>query len=619
MAGLTVPLVILLGMRIFPRMSMSFETGSPTATWAFRRFAATSTELYPLTGPVHVAGSASDNDWLLPAEAPAYALQLTWRAQGWQAESLVPGWTFECNGQRVAQVSLRSGDRLCLAGETWVLEPSSVESKSAPSDRDAVAPPAAGQSDRILSALRDFHVSIGAETDLRVLLTGLLKALVELLQASDGFVFNLNATGQPDVLVGTRDRDSGKLFSDTVVQAALKSREPLLLSSGLDNPLFSASESISSLRLRSVICCPIQVAGRLLGLFYVGSNSSARTFTTRDRDTLSLFATFAGSLVHHAAFIDQQSRLLRAVHEDASEVGLLGNSEALHAAIQDAVLLAPSPLNLLIQGETGSGKELFAQLLHRKSLRKSKPFLALNCSTLRGEMLAGELFGYKRGAFTGAVRDYRGLFASANGGTLFLDEIGELDLSLQASLLRVLETRRVKPLGQAMEEEADARILCATHRDLSDAVAKGLFREDLYFRIAQHTLSLPPLRERGSDVILLAYHFLEKAKAQNPGKTLTDFHPDALAQMLAYRWPGNVRELQNAVLKGAILSRSALVTLDFPSPATSWLSLEEATANFQNDYVAKALSLCSGDKEKAAQVLGVSRATVFRRLAKGGD
>ncbi len=494
-----------------------------------------------------------------------------------------------------------------------------VETKSAPPYREVSTSTGHGQSERVLSALRDFHVSLGAETDLRALLNGLLKALVKLLGASDGFVFNIDATGRPDVLVGTRERDTGKLFSDTIVQATLKSGQPLLLSSGLEDPLFSASESISSLRLRSVICCPIQVAGRVLGLFYVGSNSTVHAFTPEDRDTLSLFATLAGSLVHHAAFIDQQSRLLRAVHEEAGEVGLLGNSAALHAAIQDAVLLAPSQLNLLIQGETGSGKELFAQLLHRKSLRRNKPFLALNCSTLRGEMLAGELFGYKRGAFTGAVRDHRGLFASAHGGTLFLDEIGELDLSLQASLLRVLETRRVRPLGQVTEEEADARILCATHRDLSEAVAKGLFREDLYFRIAQHTLTLPPLRERGSDVILLAYHFLEKAKAQNPSKTLSDFHPDSLSQMLAYRWPGNVRELQNAVLKGAILSRSALVTLDFPSPATSWLSLEEATTNFQNEYVAKALSLCSGDKDKAAQVLSVSRATLFRRLAKGGD
>jgi DNA-binding NtrC family response regulator len=208
------------------------------------------------------------------------------------------------------------------------------------------------------------------------------------------------------------------------------------------------------------------------------------------------------------------------------------------------------------------------------------------------------------------------LFLSAHRGTLFLDEIGELEPSLQAALLRAIETRKVRPLGQAHEEEADVRILCATNRNLQEMVQTGKFREDLFYRINQHSLRLPPLRDRGEDISLLAYHFLEKARQSNPGKIIADFHPETLSALRRYAWPGNIRELANAVSKGVILARSSLVTIEFPKQEGSWITMGEAVRGFQRDYAQKAVDACGGDKEKAAEILGVGRSTLFNYLAE---
>ncbi|MEO5355408.1 MAG: sigma 54-interacting transcriptional regulator, partial [Magnetococcus sp. XQGC-1] len=221
---------------------------------------------------------------------------------------------------------------------------------------------------------------------------------------------------------------------------------------------------------------------------------------------------------------------------------IIGSSKIIKATLATAKRVARTDISVLISGETGTGKELFAKLVHTASPRAKGPFVAVNCASIPGELLESELFGHKRGAFTGAVSDQEGLFMQANGGTLFLDEIGDMPLPLQAKILRVLQEREVRPVGGNVLRKVDIRIVAATHRNLEEMVSQGRFREDLLSRLRGYVLELPPLRDRGRDVIILARLFLHASK-ESSGKCLGH---DAQALLLTYGWPGNIRELQYA-------------------------------------------------------------------------
>ncbi len=223
---------------------------------------------------------------------------------------------------------------------------------------------------------------------------------------------------------------------------------------------------------------------------------------------------------------------------------IIGNSSSLRATLAKARKVGRSDLSVLINGESGTGKELFAQFIHDQSRRAKKPFVAVNCAAIPGELLETELFGHKKGAFSGAVSDREGLFMQANGGTLFLDEIGDMPLPLQAKILRVLQEGEIRPVGGKVVQKVDVRILAATHRDLDDHVAQKQFREDLLFRLRVYAITIPPLRERGQDAIVLVRHFLKN----QPTSQTKYLSQDARDFLLQHSWPGNIRELQNVVL-----------------------------------------------------------------------
>jgi two-component system response regulator GlrR len=306
------------------------------------------------------------------------------------------------------------------------------------------------------------------------------------------------------------------------------------------------------------------------------------------------------------------------------EAGLIAQSPVMMKLLRQADAIAAGDIAVLIRGETGTGKEKLAERLHAKSPRAHKPFVAVNCSSLKPELLESELFGYKKGAFTGAHQDRPGLFTAAHGGTLFLDELGEMDLGLQAKLLRALESGRIRPVGALQEETVNVRLVCATNRDLNALVAEKTFREDLFFRVAQVELSLPPLRDREEDIALLSHSFLERFKDRYPAKELRGFHPDSLTTMTTYAWPGNVRELQNLVHKGVLLSEGPWVVLELgygPAgevPNTGFLAFEEATQRFQRQHLARALDLSGGNREQAAKLAQMPRSTFFRHLSQLG-
>ncbi|MFP4146009.1 MAG: sigma-54-dependent transcriptional regulator [Phycisphaeraceae bacterium] len=328
--------------------------------------------------------------------------------------------------------------------------------------------------------------------------------------------------------------------------------------------------------------------------------------------------------------LQEQVRFLKEERSRSRSPGdFVGESPAMQRLFEEVSRIAEHPVSVLVTGESGTGKELVAQALHRHSDRRNGPFVPVNCAALPGNLLESELFGHAKGAFTGARSDRRGLFLEADGGTLFLDEVGEIPLELQPKLLRALETGSVRPVGADHEIACDVRIVAATNRDLETAVAEGEFREDLFFRINVVHVEIPPLRSRGTDVLLLAQHFLEDI-ARRTGKAVTGLSPAAAEKLLGYRWPGNVRELRNVIERAVALTRLDEVAVeDLPEKVRDTdragnsarkdspdelLPLEEV----ERQYVQHVLEVVGGNKTIAADVLGLGRRTLYRKLERWG-
>ncbi len=284
--------------------------------------------------------------------------------------------------------------------------------------------------------------------------------------------------------------------------------------------------------------------------------------------------------------------------------------------------VAQGEASVLIQGESGTGKEVLARALHAASPRAAKPFVALNCGAIPENLLESELFGHRKGAFTGAIADHTGLFLEADGGTLFLDEIGDMPLSLQVKLLRALETREVRPVGSVKNIPVDVRIVSASHRDLVQARDAGEFREDLYYRLNVVTLKLPALRERHEDIPLLLTHFVKRLAARY-AKHVTGFSPDALSMMLAAPWPGNIRQLLNVAEQAVALTTSDIVPVSVVEQAMqlgkdSLDGFEEARKEFEYGYLTRLLKLTQGSVTQAAKIAKRNRTEFYKLLQRHG-
>jgi two-component system response regulator HydG len=322
-------------------------------------------------------------------------------------------------------------------------------------------------------------------------------------------------------------------------------------------------------------------------------------------------------------------RLATSTPEDVGDL-LLGKSAATQKLRSVIARVAPSDASVVIVGESGVGKELVARALHRSSTRGGGPFVALNCAAVPAELLESELFGHEKGAFTDARSARPGLFVQANGGTLFLDEIGEMPVSLQPKLLRALQERRVRPLGGTAEVAVDVRVVAATNRDLTEAVHRNVFREDLLFRLDVVRIVVPPLRERRQDVAILADYFLDRggSRGRHRIEGLTQRAREALT---AYDWPGNVRELENSMERACALARGAVIDLeDLPDnirafKPSSIVIADGAPESFvmwdelERRYVLKVIETCRGNKSEAARILGIDRRTLYRKLERWGE
>ncbi|HVP65887.1 MAG TPA: sigma-54 dependent transcriptional regulator [Anaeromyxobacteraceae bacterium] len=305
----------------------------------------------------------------------------------------------------------------------------------------------------------------------------------------------------------------------------------------------------------------------------------------------------------------------------------IAQSPAMQRIFELARRVGPTGASVVVQGESGSGKEVVGRAIHGFSARRDAAFLALNCSAIPGALMESELFGHEKGAFTGASERRPGLLELASGGTLLLDEVAEMPLELQAKLLRVLEERKVRRLGGRAEVEVDVRVLSATHQDLKEAVRRGTFREDLYFRLAVFTIDIPPLRERLEDVPLLAQRFLDRFKAET-GKRVEGFSPGAMRRLQAYAWPGNVRELRNVVERATILCDGEMIRPEHlppelepegTEPGSIRVPLGETLEAVEREYLLASLQRQRGNKARTAESLGISEKTLYNKLHRYAD
>jgi transcriptional regulator with GAF, ATPase, and Fis domain len=530
---------------------------------------------------------------------------------------------------------------------------------------------------------------LASERDLGRLLGRINESAVDLSGAERGFVLLVGDDGklEPHAVRDAASPDDPHVaFSQSIAEAVLIDGEPIVTVDAQTDRRLSEYVSVHRLMLQSVACVPIRAASTdgssgMLGVLYVEHRVRRARFNQSDLELLLAFADQAAIALANAKFLrdlDAQrqelaeanealekakediERLLDARTAELDEAktelvrtrdalrgqyerhGIVGRSDGIRRVLTIVERVGPLSVPVVIQGESGTGKELVARAIHFGGTRAKKPFVALNCAAVPETLLESELFGHKRGAFTGADRDRNGVFVQAHGGTLFLDEIGDMPAKMQVELLRVLADGRVKPIGGEEETQVDVRIVAASNKSLKEQVEKGVFREDLYYRLAVVEMRLPPLRERTSDIPLLAEHFLSE-QAKREGLPKKRIGKDALAVLAAHPLPGNVRQLEHVLMSASILSTgdtigaSDLSVLtggelpasfvvpeddDAPGPtaprdAPPPSNLEEWKAH-ERMKILEALEASGWNRVRAAGKLGMPRRTFYRRLREYG-
>jgi len=559
------------------------------------------------------------------------------------------------NGVVKERATLGDGDRLTVGGVTLQL---SAEVPPPGGGAGDGAPASAGTSgsgaDR--GHFRAFLDRLQRSTDTRELLERLLPGLVDLLGAERGFVLlrqGPERTGPlvPVVTHRLSDGDdlvsvSSTVYGRAIEQAALvviddTSHVVIDSSAGDDGP-----PSLAYLEPRAVVCGPLGTSdGAPFGALYLDKSCRGGGFPT---ERLQVLETVVGMASQLLAAADTRQRLLLERDKLAAfkllaggqDEFVWGESELSRGLAEMVDAVGGQDVSVLVTGETGTGKEMVARALHRRSPRRDGPFVPVNCAALPRDIIEAELFGAERGAYTGATERRIGRFELAAAGTLFLDEIGELPLELQVKLLRVLQERTLNRLGSNEVIPLDFRLICATNTDLEGAVQGGTFRQDLFYRINVFRLELPPLRERPADIMPLAEHFLTTLAARF-GRTVAGFTPEATAALTSYGWPGNIRELRNAVERAVVVERTNLVMpsslpiaprnaglettdgVDDRSGGSDELAglpsgYEDARVAFARIFFERALARHDGNLTAVAREAGIPRTTVYRRLRKIG-
>jgi len=426
--------------------------------------------------------------------------------------------------------------------------------------------------------------------------------------------------------------------SRAIIRRVLSERAAVLVANAPQD--LAGAASIMGARIQSIMGLPLWDGEEIRGVIQCDNRASAAMFRERDLEALLVLCGQATLAIENARLLQKlrlaeeqlrtENKYLKSQNDKRRVVDPIGSSKAMSEVLKMVQKVTDTRATVCIEGETGTGKELIASLIHAQSGRRDKLFVAQNCAAVPDNLLESELFGHKKGAFTGADADKKGLFEVADGGSLFLDEIGEMSLGLQAKLLRVLQESEIRPVGATTARKIDVRILCATNRSLEKEVAEGRFRQDLYYRLKVYPIRLPPLRERREDIPALFEHFLRKYGSEMK-KTLLGVTPEALQQLSSYNWPGNVRELENEVQRLVIQAdpdtfitpdllaprmRQAEGMLDRIAPAKG--PLKDMMEEVERFLLVQALKEHGGNKTRTAETLGITREGLHKKLAKFG-
>ncbi len=484
-----------------------------------------------------------------------------------------------------------------------------------------------GHTDDLITASLRLTASMVSEEDTYVLLRRGLALCVRVLDCDRGMVIAGNDAGDHRVVERTGGTTES-WYSTTAIRLVGEKRKPLLISDTIEHELLGGRESINQHDIRSVLCSLLDVDRGGVDTekmyLYLDSHTDRRPFSEGDLEKFRLLSSLMGSLVERVEQIARQEATieeLKSRMEERQFEDLIFGSEAFAKCLELVRQAAPTDVPMLLLGETGTGKEMIARVVHKLSAREKKPFLAVNCGAIPGNLVESQLFGHERGAFTGAVSSRKGFFEEADGGTLFLDEVGELPADAQAHFLRVLQENEIVRVGSAKPTKVDVRIVAATNVDLEQAVRDGTFRSDLYYRLNVLPVVIPPVRERGEDSLLLARFFLDRY-AQTYGKKNLKLSRDAEKSILTYDWPGNVREIQNRMQRVAITASSQTIDKADLGLAegglSNYSSLRDAREAVDREMISKAMSRSPGNLTNAAKILDIDRKSLRILLEKYG-
>ena len=468
-------------------------------------------------------------------------------------------------------------------------------------------------------------------------LEDLLDIAMETIKAERGFLVIQNDGDSGQIIRSARNIDQNTLsalneISLSVIRKVILSKEPILTKNASTDPRFSGQESILIHGIQSVACVPLIKEDSSIGALYMDSRGYQDLFTKQTIDYLIIVASFAVLALDNALKFEQLEEQNRIWREEITRQhgfdGIIGTSASMTRIFDLMARMAPSHLPIMILGESGTGKELVARAIHYNSHRKDKPFMALYCGNLSENLLESELFGHKKGSFTGASDNKKGMLEVAHGGTFLLDEVADIPITLQAKLLRFLQEGEIRSVGDNVVKKVDVRILAATNKDLAAMVKEGKFREDLYYRLNVLTLNIPSLRDRVEDIPLLALHFLRKHEEMS-GKKALKMSKKTLKLLQLHNFPGNVRELENIIARSVVMclgdeiDESCLI-FDVSAGDFSHVSLTMNGMSLKStvrQHIYKVLKSVDGNRSEAKRILEVSRSylySVIEELKKDG-
>lgn len=482
--------------------------------------------------------------------------------------------------------------------------------------------------EQYLQALLEISGEINTIQDPDELLNRILDIALQQLEAERGFILLKTDEGlQPRA---AKNIDPEKIsdiseISSTAIQTVIDKKQALLTFDTAEDDQLDGAPSIVLNKISSIACVPLLLKGRLIGVIYIDSQSHTAKLNHQSLKFMNAFANQAAIALENSRLLDslrQENNILKEeFHRIYAFKEIVGKSKSMSQVFSMVGKVLNNISTVLLTGETGTGKELFARAIHYNGLRHDRPFVAVNCAAIPEKLIESELYGYKKGAFTGAVTDKKGLIESADGGTIFLDEIAEIPPALQVKLLRFLQEKEIQPVGGNQPVNVDVRVIAATNLDLELEVQEGRFREDLYYRLQVIPIHIPPLRERRSDIPLLAQHFLNKY-SEATGKHFLGFTETAMDQLVEHPWPGNIRQFENVIERAVVMATQSFITEEDiilrrkgkAQGIEAGMTMDE----MQRILLEKTLQALDGNKTHAANTLGVSLSWVHYKCREWG-